>query len=214
MLERSALLNRVVNRIRLIAVRDDVRAVRMSQRVVDNEGRVGQLRRIRRFRAQESVLLRHEHAVAAVLASSHNPINLYVARRIRRQADNDAASGISINVKLLNRELRLLFPLRRHIRSSPFRLLVMEQAYARIHHNHAVVVSCLDDFFVAQRAACLNDVLHAAAACAVQVVAERQERIGAVGYALQAFQPFAFLGQPIKAALTSNGWMRSSPASA
>lgn len=57
--------------------------------------------------------------------------------------------------------------------------LVMEQTDSCKCHRHVVLVAALDDSVVTNRSARLCDVLDAALVCALDVVAEREEGIGA-----------------------------------
>ena len=54
---------------------------------------------------------------------------------------------------------------------------MMEQAHTGERHGNAVLVRGLDHVVIADGAARLYDVLNAGLACALYVVAEREERI-------------------------------------
>ena len=69
---------------------------------------------------------------------------------------------------------------------------VMEQADVRHGHRHVVFVGRLDDIVVADGAAGLGDIGHAALVGALDVVAEREEGIGAEGDASLLLEPGLF----------------------
>ena len=70
---------------------------------------------------------------------------------------------------------------------------MVEQADVGHSHRHAVFVSGLDDVVVADGAAGLGDVLHAALAGALDVVAEGEEGVGAeADIVLGLFEPGLF----------------------
>ena len=69
----------------------------------------------------------------------------------------------------------------------------MEQADVRHGHRHVVLVGRLDDIVVADGAAGLGDVGHAALVGTLDVVAEREESIGAEGDACLLLEPGLFL---------------------
>ena len=56
---------------------------------------------------------------------------------------------------------------------------MMEQPDTRKCHRHPVLVAALDDRIVADRAARLGDVANAALLRALDIVREREERVGA-----------------------------------
>ena len=70
---------------------------------------------------------------------------------------------------------------------------MVEQADAAERHRHAEAVAGLDDLFVADRAAGLGDVLHAALDGALDVVAEGEERVAAERNSLHAVEEPALL---------------------
>ena len=69
----------------------------------------------------------------------------------------------------------------------------MEQTNACECHCNAVLVADFDNVIVADRAAGLRDVLHAALVRSFDVVAEREERVRAKGNALHRVEPCALL---------------------
>lgn len=69
----------------------------------------------------------------------------------------------------------------------------MEQTNACECHCNAVLVADFDNVIVADRAAGLRDVLHAALVRSLDVVAEREERVRAKGNALHSVKPCALL---------------------
>jgi len=70
--------------------------------------------------------------------------------------------------------------------------LMMEEAHAAEDHGHAIFVGGLDDVFVAQRAARLKNIFHAALAGPVDAVSEREECVGTKGDAIQFGEPVTF----------------------
>ena len=72
-------------------------------------------------------------------------------------------------------------------------ILMMEQTDVRHGHRHVVFVGRLDDVVVTDGAAGLGDVGHAALVGALDVVAEREEGIGAEGDARLLLEPGLFL---------------------
>lgn len=69
---------------------------------------------------------------------------------------------------------------------------MVEQADACERHCDVVLVAGIDYVIVTDGAARLRNVLYAAAVCALNVVAEREECVRAEGNAVQGFQPSRF----------------------
>lgn len=68
--------------------------------------------------------------------------------------------------------------------------LVMEQADMGHRHGHIVFVAGGNDIIIADGAACLGDVAHAALAGTLDIVAKREEGVGAEGYTSLGSKPF------------------------
>ncbi len=72
----------------------------LQHRVIDDEGRILHLRRIRRFGVEAaSVIVGLEHAVPAVLAATHNPVDLDQVFAGAVEAYHDAAARVGILAK-------------------------------------------------------------------------------------------------------------------
>ena len=95
-----ALLEEVYDGIGLVAVRDDERAVIQADRMVDDQRRIDHLGRVERLGA-DAVLGLGKHAVAAVLRAAHDEICDDILFIVRRAAENDAATRISVAHQLL-----------------------------------------------------------------------------------------------------------------
>ena len=71
--------------------------------------------------------------------------------------------------------------------------LMMEEANVSKRHGDAVLVAHADDVIVADGAAGLSDIAHAAAVRALDVVAEGEERVAAQRHAGEAPEPLGLL---------------------
>lgn len=70
---------------------------------------------------------------------------------------------------------------------------MVEQADARKRHCYAVLIARLDNMVVAYRASCLRYIFHAALVRTLDIVAEREESIGAQCNPFQGIQPGTLL---------------------
>lgn len=70
---------------------------------------------------------------------------------------------------------------------------MVEQTNARECHGDAILVARIDDVVIADRAARLRNKFYTALVCALNVVAEREERVAAHGNALKRRKPSCFL---------------------
>ena len=70
---------------------------------------------------------------------------------------------------------------------------MVEQSHVSEGHDHVVLVAGLDDIVVADAATRLCDILHATLVCALNVVAEGEESIGAQAYVGVLGDPFFLL---------------------
>ena len=69
----------------------------------------------------------------------------------------------------------------------------MEQTDTCKRHRHFVFIAGRDHILIPDRAARLRDVSHTGLVRPLNVVAEREERIGAKGHTLQLIEPCALL---------------------
>ena len=69
----------------------------------------------------------------------------------------------------------------------------MEQTNAGECHRHSVFVAHIDHVVVTDRSARLGDILYAALVGTLDIVAEREEGIGAESHILHLIEPCAFL---------------------
>ena len=67
---------------------------------------------------------------------------------------------------------------------------VVEKADSCEGHSDIVLIAGLDDIVITYRAACLGDIAYAALVCALDIVTEGEEGIGAKAYTLGLFEPF------------------------
>ena len=67
----------------------------------------------------------------------------------------------------------------------------MEKTDAREYHCHSVLIAALDDKVISDRTARLSDILNAALVRTLNVVREREERIGTQNNILHAVEPCA-----------------------
>ena len=105
-LEGAAELDGIVNRVGLVAVRDNLDVGRVAGRVVDDQVRVGKFRFIEGLRLHEAGLGFHlENAVAAVDATAHNPVDLHVGLAVGAFAEHDATARI----RVIGEGLEILF---------------------------------------------------------------------------------------------------------
>ena len=70
---------------------------------------------------------------------------------------------------------------------------MMEEAHTCERHCDAILVAGINNIVVANRTACLSDVLYAALVRTLDVVAEREEGVGAEGDAGLLLEPCLFL---------------------
>jgi len=99
-------LDRIVNRVRLVAIRDNLDVSRVASRIVNNQVRVRELGFVKGLRLHEAGLRFHfENAVAAVDAAAHDPINLHVGLSVSACAEDDTASRI----RVIGEGLKILF---------------------------------------------------------------------------------------------------------
>ena len=70
---------------------------------------------------------------------------------------------------------------------------MVEQANAGEAHDHVVAVAGLDDVVIPDTAAGLCDILHAAAECSLNVIAEGEERVGAESHIGISVEPCPLL---------------------
>ena len=99
-------LDRIVNRVRLVAIRDNLDVSRVASRIVNNQVRVRELGFVKGLRLHEAGLRFHfENAVAAVDAAAHDPVNLHVGLAVGAFAEDDATTGI----RVLGEGLEILF---------------------------------------------------------------------------------------------------------
>ena len=67
----------------------------------------------------------------------------------------------------------------------------MEQAQAGECHGNTVLIAGLNNIVITDRAACLCNILHAAAMCTLNVIAKREECVTAKSNILQLSNPFS-----------------------
>ena len=104
--EGAAELDGVINGVGLVAVRDNLDVGRVACRVVDDQVRVRELGLVEGLRLHEAGLrFNFEHAVAAVDATAHDPVDLHVGLAIGAGAEHDATAGI----RVLGEGLEILF---------------------------------------------------------------------------------------------------------
>ena len=70
---------------------------------------------------------------------------------------------------------------------------MMEEAHARKCHRDAIFVASLYDIIVADTAACLCDIFHSTLVSALDVVAEREERVAAESHLRVLCEPSLLL---------------------
>ena len=93
--EGFTVLQAVVNRISLVAVGHDQVVPERTDRGIDDQGGVLDLRGVEGLGENFAVLL-GEDPVAAVVAAAHDEIGGHGFRSVRRLADDDAASGVGV----------------------------------------------------------------------------------------------------------------------
>ena len=71
--------------------------------------------------------------------------------------------------------------------------LMMEQPETGKRHGNAVFIAGFNNIVVTDAAACLSDIFNAAALCAFDIVAEREECVAAERYAFKLRNPGFFL---------------------
>ena len=89
------LVHALIDRVGLIAVRNDRLRSENSDRRVDNEARVFHLRFVKCLRA-DSLSVSHEDAVAGVSAPAHDKVCSYRAFSVSAPAEHDAAARICL----------------------------------------------------------------------------------------------------------------------
>ena len=100
LLERALLVHHLVNRIGLVAVRDNRLIAENTYRRINDQARVGKLRRIKCLRA-DSVSVLYKNTVAAVYAPSHNKISSNRIFAVCGSAQYNPSSGIRVALKFL-----------------------------------------------------------------------------------------------------------------
>ena len=70
---------------------------------------------------------------------------------------------------------------------------MMEQSEACEAHSHAIFVTCLDNDIISDASARFRDIFHTALFSAVDVVAEREERVRSERYIAVLVQPCTFM---------------------
>ena len=95
--EGTTEIDGVINRVRLVAVRDNLHVLRVAGWIINDEVRVRELRFVESLRLHESrISFDFENAVAAVHAAAHDPVNLHKGLTVGARAKHDAASRIRI----------------------------------------------------------------------------------------------------------------------
>ena len=105
-LEGAAELDSIVNRVGLVAVRDNLDVGSVACRVVDNQVRVRELRFVEGLGLHEAGRpFDFEHAIAAVHATAHDPVHLHIGLAVGTFAEDNATTGI----RVIGEGLEILF---------------------------------------------------------------------------------------------------------
>lgn len=154
--EGATELDGVVNRVRLVAVGDNLHVLRVASRIVNDEVRVRELRFVESLSLHKtSIGFDFENAVTAVHAAAHDPVNLHVGLAIGACAKHDAASRI----RILGEVVEILFCFVDVIHSFllvGFRSYKCKNRKKNYSHSASILSRCLfNDFakFLAKRSA-------------------------------------------------------------